>query len=128
MLSKDVSGRRRRALRTFIAASGGVVITVGGWASTAAAQTIEVTPSSEGLPGGDLFQKIVNWAGQIGIWFVIAAFVIGSGAWALGGLSGNPQTAARGQKAIGVAVLAAILLGGAAAILNLFYQAGGTIS
>ena len=54
--------------------------------------------------------------------------VVGAGAWAVGGLSGNPQTAARGQKAIGVALLAAILLGGAAAILNLVYQAGGTIT
>lgn len=91
-------------------------------------QNIEVTPSSDGLPGGELFQRIVNWAGQIGIWLVIMAFVIGAGMWALGTISSNPQTSARGQKAIGVAVLGAILLGGAAAILNIVYDAGGAIS
>lgn len=94
----------------------------------AQAQSIEINPSSDGLPGGELFQKIVDWGGQVGIWLVVLAFVIGAGMWAAGGLSGSPQTAARGQKAIGVAIVGAILLGGAKAILNLVYQAGGTIS
>lgn len=92
------------------------------------AQTIEVNPNSDGLPGGELFQKIVDWAGQVGIWLVIMAFVIGAGMWAVGTISSNPQASARGQKAIGVAVIGAILLGGAAAILNIVYDAGGAIS
>lgn len=89
---------------------------------------IEVTPSSDGLPGGELFQKIVDWSSQVGIWLVIMAFVVGAGMWALGTISSNPQTSARGQKAIGIAVIGAILLGGASAILNLVYDAGGGIT
>ncbi len=94
----------------------------------AMAMQIEIEPSSDGLPGGDLFQKIVNWAGQVAIWLFAIGFVVGAGMWAVGGLSGNPQSSARGQKTIFVSTGAAILVGGAAAILNIVYEAGGAIS
>lgn len=94
----------------------------------AMAMQIEIEPSSDGLPGGDLFQKIVNWAGQVAIWLFAIGFVVGCGMWAVGGLSGNPQSSARGQKTIFVSTGAAILVGGAAAILNIVYEAGGAIS
>lgn len=94
----------------------------------AMALQIEIEPSSDGLPGGDLFQKIVNWAGQVAIWLFAIGFVVGCGMWAVGGLSGNPQSSARGQKTIFVSTGAAILVGGAAAILNIVYEAGGAIS
>ena len=96
--------------------------------SPAMAMQIEIEPSSDGLPGGDLFQKIVNWAGQVAIWLFAIGFVVGAGMWAVGGLSGNPQSSARGQKTIFVSTGAAILVGGAAAILNIVYEAGGAIS
>jgi len=92
------------------------------------AQELDISPTSAGLPGADLFKKIVNWLGQIGIWGTAAAFLIGAAMWAAGGLSSNPQMAARGQKAIAISIVAAMLLGGATVILKLFYGAGGGIS
>lgn len=91
------------------------------------AQNLELSPTSSGMPGAELFQKLLNWLMQWGIWLAAGAFVIGAGMWAVGALSATPQMAARGQKAIAVSIVAAMLLGAAKALFTLFYQAGGAV-
>jgi len=40
-------------------------------ASPALAQTVELTPTSEGLPGGEMVVKVVNWAGQYALFAIL---------------------------------------------------------
>jgi hypothetical protein len=50
--------------------------------------------------------------------------VVGAGAWALGSATSNVSWADRGKSATIIAALAALLIGGAAAIINFFFNAG----
>ena len=40
---------------------------------------VEVDPSTDGMPGADLIQQLLNWAQMLALWGSLAALLIGAG-------------------------------------------------
>jgi hypothetical protein len=84
---------------------------------------VSVTPDSNGMPGGALIQKILNWSQMVALWGSLAALLVGAAMYGLAREGGNYSSASRGKTlALGGAVGAA-LAGIAPTAVNLLFQA-----
>ena len=99
--------------RAHLFAYGGVVPVVG---------QVNVTPTTRGLPGGDLAQQLLDWLAQGALWGCLAALLIGGLVWGLSARVGNTMQAGTGRTfAIGGAV-GALVAGLAPTIVNTFFN------
>jgi hypothetical protein len=105
------------AASTFVASS----------ASAVAAAGVNITANDNGLPGLGQLQKIVGSLITVAVIAAVAGILISAGMWAVGNHSANPQIAGRGKSGVMVAAAAAILAGGALAIVNFFFNIGSGI-
>ena len=88
---------------------------------------VTLRPAGGILPGDSQLQQLTNGIGQ---WALIASMlglVIGAAMWALGHYSQNYQQAYNGRRGVLVSGLAAMLIGGAAGIVNFFVHMGNGI-
>lgn len=86
-----------------------------------------VSPNSTGLPGLELAKKIVGALLTFGLIAAVAGVAISALVWALSAHNGNSHYASRGKTGVLVAAGAAILIGGADAIVAFFQTAGSSI-
>ena len=86
-----------------------------------------VTPNSDGLPGLPEIRQIVGAMLTFGLVACVAALVGSAVVWGFASNSGNPHLAGRGKTGVVVAAGAAMLIGGANAIVAFFSAAGSTI-
>ena len=112
------------------------LITTGGAAWVAAASPpappappseVTMMPNPSKLPG---FLQLTDLINGIGGWALIAAMlgiVIGAVLWAFGHYSQNYQQAYNGRRGVLVSAFAAVLIGGAPAIINALFSQGGKI-
>ncbi len=99
--------------RAQLSAYGGVVPVVG---------QVNVTPTTRGLPGGELAQQLLDWLAQGALWGCLAALLIGGLVWGLSARAGNTMQAGTGRTfAIGGAV-GALIAGLAPTIVNTFFN------
>ena len=95
--------------------------------SAFAAAGVNITANDNGLPGLGQLQKIVGSLITVAVIAAVAGVVISAGMWAIGNHSANPQIAGRGKSGVMVAAAAAVLAGGALAIVNFFFNIGSGI-
>jgi len=86
-----------------------------------------IVPNDDGLPGLEQVRDIVGALQLWGLVACVAAVVIGGVVWALGSNGGNPHAAGRGKITVVAAAVAALLIGGANAIIAFFADAGSAI-
>ena len=86
-----------------------------------------VTPNTNGLPGVSEARKIVGAVLTFGLIASVAGLAISALAWALSSHNGNSYYASRGKTGVVIAAGAALLLGGADAIITFFQSAGASI-
>lgn len=91
------------------------------------AQKVDLDPDPAKLPGGQVLGRLTDGIAGFALIFCLIGLVVGAGLWALGGTSSNYQQTFVGKRAFAVSAVAALLIGGAAAIINFFYGAGQTI-
>lgn len=91
------------------------------------AQRVDLNPNPEKLPGGEVLQNLTDGIAGFSLIVCLIGLVVGAGMWGLGSTSSNYQQTFIGKRAFGVSALAALLIGGAAAIINFFYGAGQNI-
>lgn len=91
------------------------------------AQRVRLNPDPNRLPGGQVLEDLTNGIAGFSLIFCLIGLVIGAAMWGLGSTSSNYQQTFVGKKAFAVSALAALLIGGAAAIINFFYGAGQNI-
>lgn len=91
------------------------------------AQRVSLDPNPRNLPGGEVLSTLTDGIAGFALIFCLIGLVVGAGLWGLGSTSNNYQQTFIGKRAFGVSVLAALLIGGAAAIINFFYGAGQNI-
>lgn len=83
---------------------------------------VNVTPTTSGLSGGELAQKLLDWLAQGALWGCLAALLIGGLVWGLSARAGNSLQAGTGKTfAIGGAV-GALIAGLAPTIVNTFFN------
>src|ERR1700716_1775985 len=86
-----------------------------------------VTPNTDGLPGMDAAKKIVGALLTFGLIAAVAGIAVSSLVWALSSHGGNAHYASRGRTGVLVCAGAAMLIGGADAIVAFFQNAGSAI-
>lgn len=85
---------------------------------------IQINPDTQALPGGATLQSMANGVMAFALIVTGIAFLVSAASWGLGGLSGNFQYAAAGRRGVGAAIVAALLIGAAATIVNFFFKTG----
>jgi hypothetical protein len=84
---------------------------------------VEVDPSSDGMPGAELIQQLLNWSQMIALWGSLAALLIGAAMYGLAREGGSYGGASRGKSLAMGGVVGAILAGVAPAAVNMLFQA-----
>ena len=88
---------------------------------------VTLHPAGGNLPGDPQLQQLTNGIGQWALVASLLGLVIGAAMWALGHYSQNYQQAYNGRRGVLVSGLAALLIGGAAGIVNFFVRMGSGI-
>lgn len=91
------------------------------------AQQVDLQPNPNKLPGGDVLESLTNGIAGFALIFCLIGLVVGAAMWGLGSTSSNYQQTLVGKRASAVCAIAALLIGGAAAIINFFYGVGQNI-
>jgi hypothetical protein len=86
-----------------------------------------VSPNTNGLPGVSEARKIVGAVLTFGLIAAVAGLAISALAWALSAHNGNSYYASRGKLGVLIAAGAALLIGGADAIITFFQGAGASL-
>jgi hypothetical protein len=92
--------------------------------STYAAAPPNIEPNTDGLPGVQAAQSIVGALLTLGLIAAVAGIAVGSIVWAIGSHSSNPHAASKGKTGVLSSVGAAILIGGANALVQFFWNVG----
>lgn len=88
-----------------------------------AQQVVDVSPTSEGMPGAELIQKLLGWAQMVALWGSLAALFVGAAMYGLAREGGSYANASRGKGlAIGGCV-GAILAGIAPTAVDMLFKA-----
>lgn len=118
------SGEHRRRLRGFCRRTRdyGRQVRLSAYGAMPVIGQVEVTPTTSGLPGGELAQKLLNWLAQGALWGSLGAVLIGSLVWGLSARAGNSLQAGTGKSfALGGAI-GALIAGLAPTIINTFFN------
>lgn len=86
-----------------------------------------IVPNPTGLPGLTQVKDIVGALLTWGLVACVAGIVISAIVWAVGSNGGNPHYAGKGKTGVLVAAAAAIIVGGANAIITFFAATGAQI-
>jgi hypothetical protein len=84
---------------------------------------VSVNPTTNGMPGADLLQTILNWLAQAALWGSLGAILAGAGLFWAGHHSGNFSGASRGKTLAVAGLVGACLAGVAPTAVNLLYTA-----
>ena len=94
----------------------------------AAGTGIDINPAASGdLPGESVLSNLASGVGHWALMAAILGVIIGGVTWAFGHFSHNYQQSYNGRKGVLVSGLAALLIGGAQAIISFFFSAGQSV-
>jgi hypothetical protein len=86
-----------------------------------------MNPDPAQLPGATVLTDLNDGLGGWALIAAMAGVVIGAVTWAFGHYSQNYQMAYNGRRGVLISAVAAILIGGAHAIIGRMFGIGGTI-
>ncbi len=84
---------------------------------------VNVSPSSDGMPGADLIQQLLNWSQMLALWGSLGAILGGAAMYGLSREGGSYSGASRGKTLALGGVVGAILAGVAPAAVNMLFEA-----
>jgi hypothetical protein len=90
----------------------------------AATSSVQLTPDTSALPGGEVLQRLMNGLDGWALALSLVGLVIGAAAWALGSHGQNYQQSFVGRRAVLISGFAALLIGAAPGIVNFFFSTG----
>jgi hypothetical protein len=85
---------------------------------------VRLNPDPDKLPGGEVLSSLTDGLAGFALIFCLIGLVAGAGMWALGSNSSNYNQTLVGKRAVVICAVAALLIGGAAAIINFAFQSG----
>ncbi len=83
-----------------------------------------INPNNNGIPGLSTLQSIVGGLLTAGLIACVAGIVIAAICWALGSHNGNSRLAMSGRSGVLVGLAAALIVGGADALVTVFSHTG----
>jgi hypothetical protein len=84
---------------------------------------VSVNPSSDGMPGADLIQRLLDWGQMIALWGSLGAILAGAAMYGLAREGGSYGGAGKGKALALGGVVGAILAGVAPAAVNMLFTA-----
>lgn len=84
---------------------------------------VSVSPTSDGMPGAELFQRLLGWLSQLALWGSLASILAGAAVYGLAQNSGNYNGAFRGKQLAIAGVVGALLAGLAPTVINMLFAA-----
>ena len=93
------------------------------WPAPVGAQ-VDVSPSTEGMPGAELWQQVLGWLMQWGLWLSFAAIFLGAGGWWISASTGSYGGTSRGKQFVLGGALGALVIGLGPSLVNLLFNAG----
>lgn len=84
---------------------------------------VHVDPSSRGMPGAGLIQRLLNWAQMVALWGSLGALLVGSAMYGLAREGGSYGGASRGKTLAMGGIVGAILAGVAPTAVNMLFKA-----
>lgn len=84
---------------------------------------VKVDPTSKGMPGADLIQRLLNWAQMLALWGSLAALLVGAAMYGLAREGGSYGGAGRGKTLALGGLVGAILAGIAPTAVNMLFKA-----
>ena len=119
---------KRSAGRTAVGLTGLTApLAVGVGNALAGGSGVNITANSSGLPGLSAGEQIVGSFITVAVIASVLGVAMSAIVWSVGNHSANPQVAGRGKSGVMVSAAAAILAGGAMAIVNFFFNIGAGI-
>jgi hypothetical protein len=101
-------------------------LVTGWWRQQSDPPVVDVSPSAEGLPGGEFLERLLAWLAMAALWGSLAAILAGAGLY---GLSYFGQVSSRtggiGKMAALGGAVGAVLSGLAVTIVNGLYRVAG---
>lgn len=103
------------------------VVTVGGAYLVAqqAPPIVNVSPSSDGMPGATLIQRLLSWLAQLALWGSLASILAGATVYGLAQNSANYNGAYRGKQLAVAGAIGAALAGLAPTAITMLFRAAG---
>jgi hypothetical protein len=84
---------------------------------------VDVDPSSDGMPGAELIQRLLNWAQMLALWGSLGALLIGAALYGLAREGGSYGGATRGKTVAMGGIVGSILAGVAPTAVNMLFEA-----
>jgi hypothetical protein len=84
---------------------------------------VEVDPSTDGMPGADLIQQLLNWGQMLALWGSLGALLVGAAMYGLAREGGSYGGASKGKSLALGGVVGAILAGVAPTAVNMLFEA-----
>jgi hypothetical protein len=84
---------------------------------------VSVDPNSDGMPGADLIQRLLNWSQMLALWGSLGALLIGAAMYGLAREGGSYGGASRGKTLAMGGIVGAILAGVAPTAVNMLFEA-----
>src|SRR3546814_11045785 len=84
---------------------------------------VEVDPSTDGMPGAELIQQLLNWSQMLALWGSLAALLIGAAMYGLAREGGRYGGASRGKTLALGRVVGAILAGISPTAVHMLFEA-----
>src|SRR4051794_33227116 len=94
------------------------------WSAGPAFAQVDVSPSTAGMPGDGLWQQVLGWGMQWGLWLSLAGIVLGAGGWGVSGATGGYNGASRGQKVVLGGAAGGLVVGRGRTMVNLLFNLG----
>lgn len=88
---------------------------------------VDVSPDIEALPGGAQLQQLVDGSAAFALVVLAGAIVGGAVLWAVGAAGSNYGQVGAGKRMVLLGMAGALIVGGAAALVNFFTALGGQI-
>lgn len=86
---------------------------------------VDVSPSSDGMPGADLIQRLLSWLAQLALWGSLASILAGATVYGLAQSSANYNGAYRGKQLAVAGAIGAALAGLAPTAITMLFRAAG---
>ena len=87
---------------------------------------VTVSPSSAGMPGANLIQKLLNWTQMLALWGSLGALLAGAAMYGIAREGGSYSGASRGKTLAMGGVVGAIIAGLAPAAVNMLFDAASS--
>jgi hypothetical protein len=102
---------------------GGLLARIAGHGRRFRADDVQMHPTGGGAPGAAFLQTGINWLGQYGLWFALAAMIIGGAVYGVSTYGGNSYQGSRGRTVALAGAAGAIVIGLAPTVVNLLFHA-----